>query len=88
MTQSHNLEDPNSMTQCLPPEHWCPMTKCHIVDYSKFKTRCHIPEESNSEDCAINLKPRLTRSILLRRDPCDLYSNVGRFKSQSGHQIP
>ena len=87
MTQSRIPEDPNSMIQCLLPEYWSPMTKCHIAEDSNFKTRCHIPEEWKTEDCAVNLKPRLTRANLLRRDPCCLYSNAGKFEFQSGHQI-
>jgi hypothetical protein len=88
MKQSHIPEDPHSMTQCLIPEYWSLMTKCHIAEDLNFKTRCTIPEESSSEDCAINLKPWLTRAVLLRCDPCDLFSNVDISESQSGHQIP
>jgi hypothetical protein len=88
MTQSHIPEDPNSMTQCLLPEYWSPMAKFHIAEGTNFKARCHTPEESNSEYCAVNIKPRSTKAILLRRGPSDLYSNVVRFESQSGHQIP
>lgn len=66
------------------------MTKCHTAEDSNFKTRFHVPEESNSQVLRCKPQPSVTQSNFPRdvSDPCVMYSSVGRFESQSGHQIP